>query len=131
MNTLTTRQQLYVDAIIEHAPSLGINTNKTEFSRSVLRSVSVAFKGKIWIPNWITHDQSRRRGRGVFHIPEVMEMQESMDAVKQGHVDAILDRFEAAKANADDMGRPMYEPSVIEGNPVSEKVLPKGEPAMV
>ena len=33
----------------------------------------MSLKGKKWIPNWITHDQSRRASRGVFLIPEVME----------------------------------------------------------
>jgi len=70
-NNLTNRQRLYVDAIREHADDLGIDTNKEEFSRSELRLVSMKMKGKIWIPNWITHDQSRRVSRGVFSIPEV------------------------------------------------------------
>jgi len=68
---LSKRQQGYVDSIIEHAPSLGIDLQKDDFSRAELRQVSMAFKGKIWIPNWITHDQSRRSARGIFNIPEV------------------------------------------------------------
>ena len=71
-NELSNRQKAYVDAIIEHAPALGGNLNKTDFSRAELRQVSMAFKGKKWIPNWITHDVSRRTDRGVFAIPEVM-----------------------------------------------------------
>ena len=70
---LSNRQKAYVDAVIEHAPALGVNLNKTDFSRAELRQVSMAFKGKKWIPNWITHDQSRRAERGVFTIPEVMD----------------------------------------------------------
>ena len=70
---LSKRQMAYVTAITTHAPSLGIDTNKTEFSRAELRQVSMSLKGKKWIPNWITHDQSRRTSRGVFSIPEVME----------------------------------------------------------
>ena len=70
---LSNRQMAYITAITTHAPSLGINTNKTEFSRAELRQVSMTLKGKKWIPNWITHDQSRRTARGVFSIPEVME----------------------------------------------------------
>ena len=41
------------------------------FGNMLLTLVSMAWKGKIWIPNWITHDQSRRMGRGVFSLPEV------------------------------------------------------------
>ena len=70
---LSKRQMAYVTAITTHAPALGIDTNKTEFSRAELRQVSMSLKGKRWIPNWITHDQSRRTSRGVFSIPEVME----------------------------------------------------------
>ena len=70
---LSNRQMAYVNAIIEHAPALGIDTNKDTFSRAELRQVSMAMKGKKWIPNWITHDQSRRAARGVFLIPEVKE----------------------------------------------------------
>ena len=70
---LTNRQMAYVNAIITHAPGLGIDTNKTDFSRAELRQISMTEKGKIWIPNWITHDVSRRVARGVFSIPEVQE----------------------------------------------------------
>ena len=71
--TLTKRQTAYVNAILTHAPGLGIDTNKVQFSRAELRQISMQEKGKIWIPNWITHDQSRRAGRGIFLIPEIME----------------------------------------------------------
>lgn len=70
---LSNRQKSYIDAIVTEAPALGINTNKGTFSRAELRQVSMATKGKKWIPNWITHDVSRRADRGVFTIPEVME----------------------------------------------------------
>tara|TARA_R100000951_G_scaffold88769_1_gene76880 strand:- start:247 stop:573 length:327 start_codon:yes stop_codon:yes gene_type:complete len=79
--TLTNRQQAYITAILTHAPALGIDTNKISFSRAELRQISMQEKGKIWIPNWITHDQSRRAGRGVFNIPEV---QEQLSAVQPG-----------------------------------------------
>tara|TARA_Y100000310_G_C20412735_1_gene682814 strand:- start:122 stop:496 length:375 start_codon:yes stop_codon:yes gene_type:complete len=70
---LSKTQQKYIDAIIEHSDAVGVNTNKTNFSRAELRLISMALKGKKWIPNWITHDQSRRVDRGVFSIPEVMD----------------------------------------------------------
>jgi hypothetical protein len=72
-NQLSNRQKAYVDAVIEHAPALGVDLNKTDFSRAELRQVSMTLKGKKWIPNWITHDVSRRTGRGVFAIPEIMD----------------------------------------------------------
>jgi len=70
---LTKTQQKYVDSIIEHSDALGIDINKVNFSRAELRLVSMMIKGKKWIPNWITHDQSRRVDRGLFSIPEIME----------------------------------------------------------
>ena len=70
---LSKTQQKYIDAIIEHSEAVGVDTNKTNFSRAELRLISMALKGKKWIPNWITHDQSRRVSRGVFSIPEVMD----------------------------------------------------------
>ena len=72
-NELSNRQKAYIDAIVAEAPALGIDTNKGTFSRAELRQVSMATKGKKWIPNWITHDVSRRADRGVFSIPEVMD----------------------------------------------------------
>lgn len=42
---------------------------KTEFTRKELRAVSHA-NGWKWIPNWITHDQDRRIGRGKFRIED-------------------------------------------------------------
>ena len=70
---LSNQQKRYVDAIIEHAPESNIDIAKQNFSRAELRLISMTWKGKKWIPNWITHDLSRRVGRGVFSIPEVME----------------------------------------------------------
>ena len=69
---LTKRQQQYIDAIRTHGPTCGIDITKDQYSRAELRQVSMIMKGKKWIPNWITHDQSRRSGRGVIMIPEVV-----------------------------------------------------------
>ena len=70
---LSKQQQTYVSAVLEHAPTLSIDTNKVNYSRAELRQVSMAFKGKKWIPNWITHDLSRRVDRGIFSFPEIHE----------------------------------------------------------
>ena len=78
---LSKQQQVYVDAIISSAPTVGLDCNTPTFTREQLRAVSMIHKGKKWIPNWITHDVSRRADRGVFTIPEVMEAM----AVQPGH----------------------------------------------
>jgi len=79
-NNLSSRRASYVDAVREFGPDLGIDITKEEYSRAELRQVSMKWKGKIWIPNWITHDQSRRVGRGVFHMPEVPVVMSDTDA---------------------------------------------------
>jgi hypothetical protein len=76
---ISKRQAAYVDAILEFADTLGIDCSKDTFTRAELRQVSMHFKGKKWIPNWITHDQSRRSGRGMFNIPEVSKIWRSMN----------------------------------------------------
>ena len=107
-NNLTNRQRVYVDAIREHADDLGIDTTKTVYSRAELRQVSMKTKGKIWIPNWITHDQSRRAGRGVFSIPEVMEaMGATMVTPGEGH----------------DQDQEMDALTLVEGEPTPEVEL--------
>ena len=68
---LTKRQQSYIDGVRTHADACGIDITKDQYSRAELRQISMLMKGKKWIPNWITHDQSRRVSRGVFRIPEV------------------------------------------------------------
>jgi|TARA_Y100000310_G_scaffold220021_1_gene221451 hypothetical protein len=90
---LTKRQKVYIDAVVQFGPSNGIDLNKTEFSRAELRLVSMSFKGKKWIPNWITHDQSRRAGRGIFTIPEVSDVapgQETPADLEQDSVSETL-----------------------------------------
>ena len=87
--TLTTRQQAYVDAIVEHADALGIDCTKDTYTRAELRQVSMAAKGKIWIPNWITHDQSRRVGRGTFNLSEVREAYAANSMIESA-VDSIV-----------------------------------------
>ena len=103
--SLSNRQQAYITAILTHAPSLGIDTNKATFSRAELRQVSMTEKGKKWIPNWITHDLSRRADRGLFTIPEIREQ---FQAVAPGHGTVGDDLSDSVKGNgmavADDMG---------------------------
>lgn len=102
---LSKQQQKYINAVLEHAPTLGIDMNKDTFSRAELRQVSMAFKGKKWIPNWITHDLSRRADRGLFTIPEIREQ---FQAVAPGHGTVGDDLSDSVKGNgtavADDMG---------------------------
>mgnify|MGYP003137513162 FL=1 len=79
-NELSNRQKVYVDAIREHGPAMGLDITKTVYTRAELRPISEELKGKPWIPNWITHDQSRRDGRGAFSIPEVPLASPAADA---------------------------------------------------
>jgi hypothetical protein len=92
-NNLTSRRASYVDAIREHAPALGIDITKDHYSRAELRQVSMAWKSKIWIPNWITHDQSRRMGRGMFSIPEVPIIVANEDAETSIEATAVTEEL--------------------------------------
>ena len=68
MRTNDKRRLAYIEAIkVTHSEA--ISEGKNTFSRKELRQVSDAHGWK-WIPNWITHDTSRRVDRGVFSIPE-------------------------------------------------------------
>ena len=72
MRTNDKRRLAYIEAIkVTHSEAI-FSEGKTTFSRKELRQVSDAHGWK-WIPNWITHDVSRRADRGVFTIPEVMD----------------------------------------------------------
>jgi len=88
---ISKRQQAYVEAIQTHASDIGIDLTTETFTRAELRLVSMKLKGKKWIPNWITHDQSRRVGRGMFSIPEAVLVvapgQENCDDMEQDTVE--------------------------------------------
>ena len=107
---LSNTQQKYIDAITTHASDVGVDINKVNFSRAELRLISMAFKGKKWIPNWITHDQSRRVDRGVFSIPEVMESMTPTN-VSPGHGSDGDNLADSA---------PMVTPDFVEDNPQSD-----------
>ena len=96
---LSKQQTKYVDAIIEHASTVGVAVNKLNFSRAELRLISMTWKGKKWIPNWITHDLSRRVGRGVFSIPEVMDAMN----VSPGHGNDEDDLSDTTETHAPDV----------------------------
>ena len=86
---LSNRQQIYIDAIRAAASDIGIDMTTDTFTRAELRLVSMKTKGKHWIPNWITHDQSRRVGRGMFSIPEAVISGPSDEAI-EAVVDSLL-----------------------------------------
>jgi hypothetical protein len=83
MRTTDKRRLAYIEAIkVTHAET--ISEGKNTFSRKELRQVSDAHGWK-WIPNWITHDLSRRVGRGVFSIPEAQGQDHDPAADSQSH----------------------------------------------
>ncbi len=89
---MSKQQRMYVDAIRTHADEVGVDLTTESFTRAELRLVSMKFKGKKWIPNWITHDQSRRAGRGVFLIPEAVTI-----------VDATVDIEDASESELEEL----------------------------
>ena len=122
---LSNQQTKYVHAIIEHAPANGVAVNKTNFSRAELRLISMAWKGTKWIPNWITHDLSRRVGRGVFSIPEVHAT--NALNVSPGHGNDGDDLADATEVHApdvthvvtDDMGEHTVSDDMVDVNEAS------------
>ena len=82
--SLTKSQTKYVHAIIEHAPTHKVNVNKVNFSRAELRLISLTYKSNDDVPNWIVKDHSRRAGRGLYAVPEVMDAVNAMN-VSPGH----------------------------------------------
>jgi hypothetical protein len=103
---LSIQQQRYVDAILIYMSKNDMDIDEsTVYSRALLRAVSLDLKGRIWIPNWITHDQSRRVDRGVFRIPEVfqgMEQGEEETAGVQGSLVVDLGDRKAVFVGLDD-----------------------------
>ena len=104
--SLTKSQTKYVNAIIEHAPTHQVNVNKTNFSRSELRLISLTYKSNDDVPNWIVKDHSRRVGRGLYAVPEVMEALNAT-SVSPGHGtdgDDLSNSSDAVVVVSDDMG---------------------------
>lgn len=65
----------FVQAIIDHYTMGGITLPADgAFSRQTLLAISSSALGKSWIPNWITHDKSRKAGRGYYFIPEITQI---------------------------------------------------------
>jgi hypothetical protein len=85
-NELTKLRKVYIDGIVEHGTTLGIDLEKDTFCRAELRQISMSMKGKKWIPNWITHDHARRAGKGVFHLPEVHQKYAAENAVTASQI---------------------------------------------
>jgi len=96
--SLTKSQVKYVNAIIEHAPTHQVNVNKLNFTRSELRLISLTYKANDDVPNWIVKDHSRRVGRGLYAVPEVMEALNATN-VSPGHEtdgDSLADTIETS-----------------------------------
>ena len=115
---LSKIQQKYIYAIIEHSEAVCVDTNKTNFSRAELRLISMSLKGKKWIPNWITHDLSRRVGRGVFSIPEVMDTI-NPQAVSPGHGNEGDNLADSAPTVDTENDVPAYTVELLEDDPQS------------
>ena len=72
-NNLTKAQQLYVESIREIGGNqLGYDLTKSNWTRKELIAVSLIRQNNDDVPNWIVKDHSRRVGRGVYSVPEVV-----------------------------------------------------------
>jgi len=73
-NNLTPAQQDFINAIRTHGPGLGLDISQEKYTRMSMRLIAEAHKGNRRIPDWIARDLARRGSRGIFLIPEVIEM---------------------------------------------------------
>ena len=74
-NNLTKAQQLYVESIREiGGGQLGYDLTKTNWTRKELVAVSMIRQNNDDVPNWIVKDHSRRVSRGVYAIPELIDV---------------------------------------------------------
>jgi len=89
--SMSKSRMAYIEAMHEYADEIGIDLTSETFSRAELRLVSMKLKGKKWIPNWITHDLSRRAGRGMFRIPEAVVASEETEAIVENILDKVMD----------------------------------------
>ena len=74
-NKLTKSQQMYVESIRKiGGEQLGYDLTKTNWTRKELVAVSMIRQSNDDVPNWIVKDGSRRIGRGVYAIPEIVDV---------------------------------------------------------
>ena len=66
MTQLSEKQSELVDAMI------ATGTLTTPVSRAQICDASESLGKSRSVPSWILHDDSRRAGRGLFHVPEIM-----------------------------------------------------------
>jgi len=76
-NKLTKSQQMYVESIRKIGGEWGYDLTKTNWTRQELVAVSMKRQSNDDVPNWIVKDMSRRVGRGVYAIPEIVDTPES------------------------------------------------------
>ena len=82
-NNLTPAQQDFINAIRSHGPAMGMDITQEKYSRESMRQIAEAHKGNRRIPDWIARDLARRGGRGIFLIPEVIEVADEQAPVAE------------------------------------------------
>lgn len=90
-NKLTKSQQMYVESIREiGGEQLGYDLTKTNWTRKELVAVSMIRQSNDDVPNWIVKDGSRRISRGVYHIPEIVELSDDHETVGDALGDTVV-----------------------------------------
>ena len=88
-NKLTKTQQMYVESVRTIGGDWGYDLTKTNWTRLELTAVSMKRQGNDDVPNWIVKDQSRRVGRGVYAIPEIVDVSPGHEIDGDGLSDSI------------------------------------------
>lgn len=83
-NNLKTKQQSFIHMIAE---SSRVHEVTDQITRGTLRAIAKD-NGIEWAPAWLVKDQSRVRGRGLYHVPELNDYRSIM-----GESDIIADKI--------------------------------------
>ena len=89
-NKLTKSQQMYVESIRKIGGEWGYDLTKTNWTRKELVAVSMKRQSNDDVPNWIVKDASRRVGRGVYYIPEIVDVSPGQEVDGDALSDSVM-----------------------------------------
>ena len=89
-NKLTKTQQMYVESVRTIGGEWGYDLTKSNWTRLELTAVSMKRQGNDDVPNWIVKDQSRRVSRGVYSIPEIVDVSPGHETEGDGLGDTVV-----------------------------------------
>jgi hypothetical protein len=118
-NKLTKSQQMYVESIRKIGGEWGYDLTKTNWTRQELVAVSMKRQSNDDVPNWIVKDMSRRVGRGVYAIPEIVDVSPGHETEEDGLADTTatpveLDTPESDSNDSVVIDVPLHHPTMVD-----------------